>query len=523
MKPPRVRVLLRLARAVCLGLFSGAGLGVSLSAAVPKLDQLFPIAVPAGATTVVGSAGKFEPWPVTVWTDTPGLVIRAEKDAGKFSVEVGAGVSAGPHLIRAYNHAGASAPRFVIVTARPDVAEVEPNDDVAKAQRIAPLPATIGGRLGKAGDVDSYAVTLSADQTLVAALDAYVLASPVDAVLRLVDATGRELAFNHDNGRNLDPALAWTAPAAGTYVLQVFGFAHPATSDVKFTGSEACVYRLHLGLGPQARPVPPAVDGPEFTAPNFPAGTAAQPAPAAPFTVTGGIERIGDEHRFAFAAAKGDRLVLEIQSASLGFPLDAWLAVKNAAGKELVRNDDSAGADPVVEWTAPESGTFTAVVGSVLHRAGSDYRYRLYVRAARPRLQAVIAEPGFTVEPGKSTAIKVTARRLEGFKTKLVASVTGLPDDVCAPPVEVGESAKEFSLQLTADPAAKPFSGPIGIVLREANSDTLRTAVHELISTALDNGVPQGFRDLVIPATEQIWLTVPPAPPAKPTPPPKTP
>ena len=33
-------------------------------------------------------------------------------------------------------------------------------------------------------------------------------------------------------------------------MLQVFGFAYPAISDVSFTGGAACVYRLHLSRGP---------------------------------------------------------------------------------------------------------------------------------------------------------------------------------------------------------------------------------------------------------------------------------
>src|SRR2546430_6219596 len=53
-----------------------------------------------------------------------------------------------------------------------------------------------------------------------------------------------------DDGRTPDPLLVWTAQSAGTYVVQVFGFAYPAVSDVKFTGGNACVYRLHLARGP---------------------------------------------------------------------------------------------------------------------------------------------------------------------------------------------------------------------------------------------------------------------------------
>ena len=62
---------------------------------------------------------------------------------------------------------------------------------------------SINGRLEKGGDVDSYAVWLEAGQTAVAEVDAYVLASPLDAVLRVVDDQGRQLALNHDDGRTL--------------------------------------------------------------------------------------------------------------------------------------------------------------------------------------------------------------------------------------------------------------------------------------------------------------------------------
>jgi hypothetical protein len=120
----------------------------------------------------------------------------------------------------------------------------------------------------------------------------------------------------------------------------------------------------------------------------------------------------------------------------------------------------------------------------------------------------VIAESAFAVEPGKTAKIKVTARRLQGFKSKLTASVAGLPEGVTACPVEWGEAEKELTVELVAAANAAPFSGPIQVRLRCENPDTEITAVHEMVSTALKNGVPQGFRDLVIPSTDQLWLTV---------------
>ncbi len=537
------------------------------SGAAPVLDQLHPVAVPRGASTPVAAAGKFAVWPVDAWTDDPGLVLRPSTENGRFTVEVAPGVTTGPHLVRVFNGSGASALRFLVVTAEPPVAESEPNDDYAKPQRIDRLPATVAGRLARNGDVDSYAVTLAAGQALVATVQAYVLGSPLDAVLRLVDASGRELAVNHDNGRNLDPRLRWTAPAAGTYVVQVFGFAHPATAEVRFAGSDASVYLLHLSGGPQVNHTlplgvpragagsvwlagwnlgplagrevaveagpfsprardfawrPPGVEntlvlplgeGPEWLEQTFPVSAAGHPVP---FAVTGTIGTAGEEDSYRFSADQGQSLVLAVQSAALGFPLDAWLAVRDAAGRELARNDDGAGADPLLEWTAPKAGTYVAVVGSVLRRGDANHLYRLSVEAARPQFEAVVAESAFTVTPGKSSAVKVAVRRLQGFKGRLTASAEGLPPGVSACAVEVGEKDKEFTLQLEAEPGAPASAGAFRIAFAAAAGPAPGPAVHSLVSTTTDNGVPQGYRDLLIPVTEQLWLTVLVPPPAAP-------
>ena len=503
----------------------------------PTLDHLFPAAAISGSATTVTAIGKFAPWPPQVWTDAPGIAFRAGEKTGQFNIEVSPDVPPGPHLVRFFNEAGASAPRFLIVAAGPEQTETEPNDEYARAPLVDQLPATINGRLNKNGDVDCYAVRLEAGQALHATLDAYVLGSPIDAVLRLLDKRGVEQALNHDNGRNPDPALAWTAPSAGTYFLQVFGFAQPATAEVRFAGSDASVYRLHLKTGnrkPETGEITdknfpvsglpaaalakaglrfPVLEEPELTEPEYRANKG---EPSAPFAVTGCIAKIDEQDRFGFTAAKGEKLVLAIQSAALGFPLDAWLAIQDSAGKELVRNDDGTSADPVLEWTAPEAGAYVAVVGSVLHRAGPDHRYRLSVQPARPGFEGVIAESGFTVEPGKSIKINVTARRVQGFKRPLTASVLGLPEGLTASPVELGETEKETTLEVRAGAEAPSFNGPIQVIFREANADTVHHGIHELVSTTQKNGVPQGFRDLVIPSTNQLWLTVRAAPATEP-------
>ncbi len=140
---------------------------------------------------------------------------------GKFAVEIATNAPVGPHLIRVFNEQGATGPRFLIVTRETQSSEQEPNDDFRKPQTLDSLPVSLNGRLDKSGDVDSFAVTLEAGQTLVASIEAYTLASPMDAVLRLVDSRGVQLALSDDDGRTFDPLLAWTAKSAGAFVVGV--------------------------------------------------------------------------------------------------------------------------------------------------------------------------------------------------------------------------------------------------------------------------------------------------------------
>ena len=69
-------------------------------AAAPTLDHFFPVALQLGTTNTVAAIGKFEPWPVKVWVDAPGIGIRAETNAGNFSIVVSPDVGGRPDGLR---------------------------------------------------------------------------------------------------------------------------------------------------------------------------------------------------------------------------------------------------------------------------------------------------------------------------------------------------------------------------------------------------------------------------------------
>ena len=534
-------------------------------AAPPTLDHLFPAGGQQGTTIAVTATGKFDSWPVEVWTDTPGLRFKPGKDKGKFQVEVATNAPPGPHLVRVYTGEGASTLRFFLVSQTLEQLDKEPNDDFAKPQSVEKLPVILNGKLDKSGDVDSYAVSLEAGQWLIAAVDAYRLRSTTDPLLRIVDTNGVQVAFNHDS-RNFDPFLAWRAERAGTYVVQVMGFPFPATASVNLAGGAGYIYRLTLTDGPYLEyAFPPtagrgektslqivgwnlaAGDGPmrqvmdtamlpadsdsaELHAPgalnslsvpvtSLPARAEQEPnntrdqaeTLSTPVGLNGVINAPGDEDRFSVEVKKGDKLDFTVQSASLGFPLDAWLRVEDAAGKELARSDDSGGSpDPKLAWTAPSAGKFQVVVGSVLHRGGSNHVYSLEIAPPTPGFTATIAVNALTLSPGKTNELKVTVTRLNGFEGKLTVEARDLPEGVIAPPVTAPAKSGDVTLQLIATTNAAPHNGPLRFVLLNEADKRERPVPHPLTDRAENNGVPGGYADLVISDTPELWLTIVP-------------
>ncbi|HEY3901425.1 MAG TPA: PPC domain-containing protein [Chthoniobacter sp.] len=485
------------------------------TAAEPTLSHLYPAAGQQGTTVSVTAVAKADPWPPQVWVDAPGITFKPSKTKNKFDVEIAKDAAPGPHLVRLYNKDGASIPRFFIVSTEREILEKEPNDSFKSPQRIEALPATISGRLDKNGDVDSFGVTLKKGQTLTGWVEAYVLASTFDGMLRIVDGNGNELAFNHD-GRTLDPYLVWTAPRDGTFVVQLMGFAYPATAAVQFTGGEGCVYRLHLTTAPL-----PLINFPPHTPNQGPEITGQKPndtlekaqAVPVPGTIAGCIDKPGDEDHYAFPAEKQKIYELKVVSARAGAPLDAWLKIESKDGKSLVQKDDTDNSrEPVITWTAPSAGTYYVAIGDVTHHGGPNYLYHLQIAEAVPSVTATVANHSFTVTAGKSSEIKAAVKGSNGFKAKLQLIAKNLPEGVSAPEVDVPEKGGEVTLKLNADGAAAEASQPIQLCLREVEGGAEHPVIYQMTTTGENNGVPQGYKELVISATDQLWLTVVKAP-----------
>lgn len=475
-------------------------LAATAGAAPPAVTSLSPAGGERGTTVAVIAAGTFDAWPVQVWSSSPSILVKAEKEKGKFAVTIAKDAPLGAHWLRFHDDTGASPLRPFVVGGLPEIAEVEPNDDPKSAPVLA-MPTVVNGVLGKSGDVDCFRVKLAKGQTLIASLEAHhTLRSPMDAILQLVSDTGAVLEQNHDV-RGLDPELAFTAPAEGTYAVRLFAFPSQPDSSIRHFGSPACVYRLTLTTGEFVDfSTPLAVERDreatltlrgwnlkEKTAKLgksedrvgivreahscFDSPTDKSLSP--PFTVTGLVEKAGSPSVVLVAGTVGKPLAIRLENAELS--LNPVLRISGADGKPLSKAEPAElNGEIDVDFNPPATGIYRIEVRDRFDSASPRHAYRLRVASAVPDLDAKLAADRFLVTVGTPLDIPITVKRLHGFTGELVAFAENLPEGIA---VEVAPPAAKpdpntATLRLKA---TKPFAGgPIRIGVAKKGDDAFR-------------------------------------------------
>lgn len=168
---------------------------------------------------------------------------------GQFSVTIDPAVPTGVYDVRAVSRYGISNPRSFVVGNRPEVKEVEPNNDNEKAQKIE-LNSVVNGASNSATDLDFYKFTLKKDERIIIRCQAQSIDSKLDPTLELYAPDGRLLQYTRNRvGR--DPVIDVTASADGDYILKIY--------DFLYQGSNDHFYRLSIGRKPYIEfALPPA-------------------------------------------------------------------------------------------------------------------------------------------------------------------------------------------------------------------------------------------------------------------------
>jgi hypothetical protein len=121
----------------------------------------------------------------------------------------------------------------------PELLENEPNGEPRQAALLSP-PVIANGRIGTAGDRDDWAFQGTRGKPLEFALSAARLGSPLDALLVVEDANGKELARAEESpSRRCDTQLHFVPPDDGLYVVRV-------ADRFASRGGRAFAYRLRI-------------------------------------------------------------------------------------------------------------------------------------------------------------------------------------------------------------------------------------------------------------------------------------
>lgn len=197
---------------------------------LPFVTEVFPLGGQAGTPTTASIAG---------W-NLPATTLRLDTTPGGQT----------PRWTSPPDPLGVCNPVPYSVDTLPETLETEPNDSPDTAQAVS-LPLIVNGRIGQAGDVDTFNFTGRAGDDVVVEVHARRLKSPLDSLLRLVGPDGEVLASNDDREdpeqglmtHHADSYLQFRLPADGQYTV--------ALSDVQSHGGAEYAYRLSVG---SARP-----------------------------------------------------------------------------------------------------------------------------------------------------------------------------------------------------------------------------------------------------------------------------
>jgi len=386
--------------------------------------------------------------------------------------------------------------------------------------RVA-VPCTMNGQIA-AGEMNRYRFQATKGQRLVISAMARALIPYVpdgvpgwlQAVLRLHDANGKEVAYCDDFFFHPDPVLYYEVPEDGDYVLTI--------NEALFRGRESFVYRITVGEVPfvtsifplggrVGEPVKIEADGwnlenttlsapPQDAKPGRYLVAAAangnqfsnyvpfaldtlpecldqepndEPSKAQkvtlPMIVNGRADRPGDWDVFEVEGKAGETIVAEVHARRLGSPYDSFVKVTAADGKIIALNDDhyDAGsglntdhADSYLMVKLPADGKYFIHLGDTRRQAGKAYAYRLRISQPQPDFELRVI-PSKIVIRGKSAAnVTVFAIRKDGFNGPIKLGFKDLPQGLesAGATLPANGEAVALTLKSTLEGMEKPVN-----------------------------------------------------------------
>ncbi len=130
----------------------------SIAAEPPAITRMFPPGGQVGTNVEVTLTGKPGDGNLQVWSDQQKLSVAFSEKNDKATIKIPADAARGIHWLRFYNESGATDLIPFFVGELPEAMDAEPNNDLAKAQKIS--ACTVNGVLHQTGEVDLFAIGL---------------------------------------------------------------------------------------------------------------------------------------------------------------------------------------------------------------------------------------------------------------------------------------------------------------------------------------------------------------------------
>ena len=243
-----------------------------------------------------------------------------------------------------------------------------------------------------------------------------------------------------------------------------------------------------------------------------------------PVVVNGALSKSGDTDFFRIALERGQRLTASLDAYSLRSLIDPFIHVYDPRGHEVSVASDSHNLDPVMRFTAKETGTYALQLFAVTHKASTSVRYsgrsdavyRLTLRLedggiAAPnaaivesretnevqvlRTPAILA--GRLAKPGEIDRYQFAAKKGEQFLVRVESHRLGYPVD----PVMVINRPGGRLLRETDD--TKPYRDPEYLVKASEGNYTV-----EIRDRFLRGGEDCHYRLVIAPPEPDVEVTI---------------
>jgi hypothetical protein len=485
--------------------------------AVSQSTYSVPAAALPGATTEVRFFNAPAGAGTGLWTSfgaeaTP--VPGATGGAAAYRLKLPADAPVGVGAVRVATTGGLAGVQLFMIDDLPTVSRSGKNRSPAGAQAIEPSCAVDGAVDPLTSDF--YRMAVRRGQRIAFEVVAQRLGSRMDPLVRVLDSSGRELAFCDDTtGLGADSRFAHTFDRDGEVVVEVRDANYEGSSDHRYRlrvgdfptvttafpvgakGGAAAAFEFVGPVGDRVGPIkydlpgdtprfPCAVKYPngrssafvpvrcgehdEFVAavPNHAPETAARLA--LPASVSGRFDTSGVRDFYEIAAKKGERIVVRGQTRRWGSPVDLYFAVHNAGGSKIAETKIAEykpavkGALPPppdegqLEFAAPADGAYRFSVEDLNRAGGPGMVYRLDVDRAGKTFTLAVDVDKIELTPGGMAKLKVKADR-QGYDGPINLSVRGAPAGVTlGKKASIAAGKNEVDLEMIA-PADYPAAG----------------------------------------------------------------